>query len=116
MLDQGMTTRRDESESLIGEVESVLLGAVAYTVRDVRFTLTRLRMPGDEGQDPLLARRTMRCPDLLSAIYLQFYLMLTNNKPMRLCENPVCRMPLPVTRKDRRFCGATCRSNARHYR
>ena len=116
MLDQGMTTRRDEGEWLIGDAESVLIGAVAYSVRDVRLTLTRLRMPGDEGQDPLLARRTMRCPDLLSAIYFQFYLMFTDNKPMHLCENPVCRMPFPVTRKGRRFCGATCRSNARHFR
>jgi hypothetical protein len=56
------------------------------------------------------------CPDLLSAIYLQFYLLVTNNKPMRRCENAACGMPFPVTRKGKRFCNATCRSNARHYR
>jgi predicted nucleic acid-binding Zn ribbon protein len=53
---------------------------------------------------------------LLSAIYLQFYLLVTDNKPMRHCENPACGMPIPITRKDKRFCNASCRSNARHYR
>ncbi len=55
-------------------------------------------------------------PDLRSAIYMQFYLLVTQNRPMRLCENPRCRMPFPATRKNRRFCCDTCRSNARRYR
>lgn len=49
-------------------------------------------------------------------MYLQFYLFITSDKPMRHCENPTCGMPLLVTRKDKRFCNGTCRSNARHYR
>jgi hypothetical protein len=57
-----------------------------------------------------------RCPSLISAIYMQFCLLLMENKPMRLCENPACGMPFQVTRKDKRFCNNTCRSNARHYR
>ena len=55
-------------------------------------------------------------PDLRSAMYMQFYLLVTQNHPMRSCENPPCRMPFPATRKNRRFCCDTCRSNARHYR
>lgn len=55
------------------------------------------------------------CPDLLSAIYLQFYLLVTGWKPMRRCENPACLMPFPVTKKNKRFCNSTCRSNARNY-
>lgn len=60
--------------------------------------------------------QSWNCPDLLSAIYLQFYLLVTHNKPVHHCENPACGMPFPITRKGRRFCNATCRSNARHYR
>lgn len=60
--------------------------------------------------------QSWKCPDLLSAVYLQFYLLMTNTLAMRVCENPACRMPLPVTRKNRRFCNSTCRSNMRHYR
>lgn len=55
------------------------------------------------------------CPDLLSALYLQFYLLVTGQKPTRRCENPACLMPFPVARKNKRFCNSTCRSNARHY-
>jgi hypothetical protein len=116
MLDQRMTTRRREGEFLIGDAKAVLYGSLAYTVRDIRLTLTGLRIPGEQGEDTSLARRTMWCPDLLSAIYLQFYLFVTDNKPVRHCENPACGMPVPITRTDRRFCNATCRSNARNYR
>jgi hypothetical protein len=55
-------------------------------------------------------------PDLFSAVYLQFYLMMTSNLAMRRCENPACGLPIPATRKNRRFCNPTCRSNMRHYR
>jgi hypothetical protein len=46
---------------------------------------------------------------------LQFYLMLRGNRALRYCENPACGMPFPLVRKNKRFCNATCRSNARHY-
>jgi hypothetical protein len=55
-------------------------------------------------------------PDLRSAMYMQLYLLATQEKPMRSCENPVCKMPFPATKKNRRFCSDTCRSNARRYR
>lgn len=58
---------------------------------------------------------TWHCPDLLSALYLQLYLLVTEHKPMRRCENPACAMTFPATRKDKRFCNSTCRSNARNY-
>ena len=51
--------------------------------------------------------------DLISAVYLQFYLLMTNGLAMRRCENPACGMP--VTRRNRKFCNPTCRSNMRHY-
>ncbi len=56
-----------------------------------------------------------RCPDLLSAMYLQFYLLITNKTPMRRCESPICGLPFPLTRKDKRFCNSTCRSNFRNH-
>jgi hypothetical protein len=55
-------------------------------------------------------------PDLFSALYLQFFLMMTNNLAMRRCENPACGLPIPATRRNRKFCNPTCRSNMRHYR
>jgi hypothetical protein len=60
--------------------------------------------------------RSYSCRDLLSAIYLQFYLFITSDKPTHYCENPACGMPFLVTRKDKWRCNDTCRSNARHYR
>lgn len=58
---------------------------------------------------------TWECPDLLSAIYLQFYLLIADGLPMRRCVVPSCRMPFPLTRKDRQTCSDACRSNLRHY-
>jgi hypothetical protein len=53
-------------------------------------------------------------PDLISAIYLQLFLLATKNTPMRFCE--VCQTPFPAKPKQKRFCNSTCRSNARNRR
>jgi len=60
--------------------------------------------------------RSWGCPDLLSVLYLQFYLLITDFEPMRRCQNLACGMPFPAIRKNKPFCNNTCRSNARHYR
>lgn len=61
-----------------------------------------------------VAHRGYDCPDLLSAIYLQLYLFITDNKPLRHCK--ACGEPFVLTRKDKWFCNPTCRSRARRYR
>lgn len=60
--------------------------------------------------------QSLRCPDLLTAIYLQFYFMMVGFLPMKICENPKCQSPFAATRKDKAYCSDSCRSNARHYR
>lgn len=77
---------------------------------------TAVRSP--EEFDPKAPRfdAAWRCPDLLSALYLQFYWLITSHTPMRRCANPACDMPFPLTRKDKRVCNDSCRSNVRHYR
>ncbi len=54
------------------------------------------------------------CPDLISAIYLQLFLLATKNTPMRFCK--ACQTPFPAKPKHKRYCNATCRSNARNLR
>ena len=54
------------------------------------------------------------CPDLISAIYLQLFLLAAKNTPMRFCE--ACQTPLPAKPKHKRFCNSTCRSNGRNHR
>lgn len=53
------------------------------------------------------------CPDLLSAVYLQFYLWMVKAWPMRICANPPCSTPFPATRTDKLYCIDACRSAAR---
>jgi hypothetical protein len=60
--------------------------------------------------------QSWNCPDLLSAIYLQFYIWMTGAWPMRYCENRRCGLPFPATRTDKRYCTDTCRSAARNHR
>jgi hypothetical protein len=56
-------------------------------------------------------------PDLPSAIYLQFYCLITKNKAPRFCENPACGGLFFPTRSNQRHCpGDACRSNARYHR
>jgi hypothetical protein len=38
------------------------------------------------------------CPDLLSAVYLQFYLWMIRAWPVHICENKRCSTPFPATR------------------
>ena len=55
------------------------------------------------------------CPDLMSAMYLQLFLWITEGVPMRRCAIPTCRTPFPWTRKDKNVCSDSCRSNLRRY-
>ena len=54
------------------------------------------------------------CQDLISAIYLQLFLLATNNAPMRFCK--ACQTPFPAKPKNKLFCNDTCRSNGRKLR
>jgi hypothetical protein len=54
------------------------------------------------------------CHDLPSALYLQFYLMVTRHKPIRYCK--YCGQPFEATRKDKSVCGPSCRSALRYER
>jgi hypothetical protein len=91
---------------------------VGWRLDNIKLNLS----PGNLFTSPLPLGATYRpdlrwyCADLLSAIYVQFALLISDQRPMRRCENPVCELPFPATRKNKRFCNATCRSNARHYR
>lgn len=58
-------------------------------------------------------RRSWSCSDLLSVMYLHFYLWVTGALPMRLCDNPKCRTPFPVTRTTKKVCSPGCRSSNR---
>ena len=55
------------------------------------------------------------CPDLLSAIYLQFYLLVTKSKPIRFCKSPACRQAFVPNSGKQIYCNDSCRSNARNY-
>jgi hypothetical protein len=57
--------------------------------------------------------QSWNCPDLLSAVYLQFYLWMIKAWPMHICAYERCSTPFPATRKDKIFCSDNCRSAAR---
>jgi hypothetical protein len=113
----------------LGLADKVLAEMVSQSVTHVRpratkgFELPITAITDEEHRSHILAahknyrlQQAWYYPDLRSAIYMQFYMLVTQNRPMRPCENPVCKMPFPVTKKNRRFCCPTCRSNARRYR
>jgi hypothetical protein len=90
--------------------------ASSLTVRQLQ------SLPEDEAKKVFDPPKTYRlqpswsCSDLLGSIYLQFFLWVSGNKPVRICENERCRMPFPLTRKDKRFCSDSCAGGARYHR
>jgi hypothetical protein len=56
-----------------------------------------------------------QCSDLLSAVHLQFFLLVTKSKPIHFCKNPPCRQPFPPDSRKHIYCSDSCRSNARNY-
>lgn len=91
-----------------------LQGFVQSRVAGVRLGFAGELVPWSpsRGYKPM---QSWHCPDLLSAIYLQFYFWMTDALPMRRCLNPACELPFPATRRNKRVCSRTCRSNLRHY-
>jgi hypothetical protein len=79
-------------------------------------------LPEDEAKKVFDPPKTYRlqpswsCSDLLGAIYLQFFLWVSGNKPVRICENERCRMPFPLTRQDKRYCSDACSAGALYHR
>jgi len=98
----------------------VFTEAIHNVMTGVRLEATDLSWPlydgrtTQDGGDFRGFSRLLACRDLLSAIYLQFYLMATSHKPLRRCE--ACGEPFPLTRKDKLVCNATCRSKRRRQR
>lgn len=68
-----------------------------------------------EPHEPYRPILSWDCPDLRSAIYLQFALMVTGGKPWRRCANPHCRSPFPAKPSNKVFCKRGCRSTGRNY-
>jgi hypothetical protein len=91
-----------------------LEGFVLSRVEDVRSGLWGELVPWapSRAYKPV---QSWRCPDLISAIYLQFCFWMTDALPMRRCLNPACEMLFPAARRDKRACSRSCRSNLRHY-
>jgi hypothetical protein len=54
------------------------------------------------------------CPDLLTALYLQFALLRMGDRPNRICEN--CGTLFPLTRNDKYYCDETCYRTAYNHR
>jgi hypothetical protein len=88
------------AESAIGEIATELVSTVRLRAGVQRW----------EGLTP-----SLHCPDLLSAIHLQAYLLMTRSKPVRFCKNPPCRQPFVPYSDKHIYCRDSCRSNARNY-
>jgi hypothetical protein len=83
----------------------VLVESVKEYISDVRI---RPEAPLDEPW------QSYECPNLLSALYLQFWLMILNRLPMRYCDYEKCGTPFPFGRSDNETCSVTCRSMKRY--
>jgi hypothetical protein len=88
------------AESALGEITTGLVSSVRLRAGVQRW----------EGLTP-----SWQCSDLLSAVHLEFFLLVTKSKSIRFCKNPPCRQPFTPDSNKHVFCSESCRSNARHY-
>jgi hypothetical protein len=102
-LPEGMTFREFRNLMTILAAQCALGDIVTKLVSG-----THLRV-GVEDSRGITA--SWRCDNLPTALYLQFYQLITRSKPLRRCEN--CGQPFELTRGNRRFCSPTCRSGGR---
>ena len=102
-LPDGMTFRDFRDLLIIVAARLAVGDIVTKLVSDIR-----LRVGVEDTQG---FASSWQCDDLLSALYLQFYQLITKSRPLRYCEN--CGQPFELTRSNRRFCTDTCRSGGR---
>jgi hypothetical protein len=91
---------RPLSTAVIGTAHAVLDEIATAQIADVR---PRVR-----------ADLSWWCPDLPSALYLQFALLRTGDRPKRICEN--CGTLFLLTRNDKYHCDETCYRTAYNHR
>jgi len=89
-----------------------LCAALPVLVENVRVYVSEVRIRPEVFLDDVW--QSYECPNLLYALYLQFYLMILNRLPMNYCEYRKCRTPFPAGRSDHVTCSVTCRSNLRN--
>lgn len=90
-----------------------LLGARAALAEILTGLVARIRLRVGI-QDMRGFAPSWECPDLPSAIYLQFYRIVTKDKPIRHCEH--CGQPFEATPSHKRFCNPSCKSGAGYHR
>lgn len=77
----------------------------------------RLSLSPESGllfpKDKYAPRRVYHCPDLLSAIWLQFYIAITERHPIKRCKNPNCSRPFFPAQGNQKYCCPSCTSTGR---
>jgi hypothetical protein len=111
---QGASWVSDPDHLTIFLATRALMGTVQTKISGVQLGFGDQALAGADlkGSD-LIPTKGWTCPDLLSAIYLQLYLWLTDNRALRRCR--FCGRPFPVTRSDKVYCSKNHVVQARHY-
>lgn len=66
-----------------------------------------------ENRSNFKIRPVLRTPTLIDSIYLQFYILFSENEK-KIC--PVCNRPFIPKRKDQKYCSDTCKLTAKSRR
>jgi hypothetical protein len=98
-------------DGTLSQEELVIMLSVPVLMENVDYHLSEMRWKPVWFLDSV--GESYRCPDLLSALYFQLFLIVRDKKRMDYCARHNCRTPFVVTSRKRRFCCNTCRSVAR---
>lgn len=106
---------REQSKSLnpnrVAKIATNFQTVLTQKISEVQLSLPDLE-PWDffTSGRRYMPRISYHCPDLWSAVWLQFYLAVTERLPTRRCANPECQIPFPSKkRSDAKTCSRACR-------
>lgn|SRR5699024_7921636 len=68
-----------------------------------------IRLESSKEKDSFMVSPGMAFPDLLDALYMQFFILLNENEK-KIC--PVCNKPFIPERIDKKYCSNTCKLTA----
>lgn len=117
LLKRGDTRYSKTSESMSAtEIMMITTGFEAFLTRQIAGVKVSLSSSHNSSRSPeynYAPRRTYRCPDLLTAIWLQFYLAVTERHPLKRCANPSCFTLFFPNDGRQKYCDSGCRSTGR---
>src|SRR5699024_9080971 len=109
----GIFDNEQPLKSYQGAAIDFLLRVVEQYINNNSFYARTIRHESSKEKDSFMVSPGMAFPHLLDALYMQFFILLNENKK-KVC--PICNKPFVPERTDKKYCSNTCKLTAKSRR